>query len=105
MEARIDLLKKDIPKLFKVRGRRRQILLDEICQLLDMLHSNHVRITERLELRNEYLEETNKRLSAEINWKDYLARSEEEIAKSRAEWDRVLQLDPEKCSEAEMPEE
>ena len=105
MEVRIGLLKKDIPKLFQVRGRRRQNLLDEIFQMLDMLHSNHIRITERLDVRNEYLEETNKRLSAEINWKAYLARTEEEVARSRAEWDNVLQLDPENCSEAKTAEE
>ena len=99
MNTRIELLKTELPKVFKARGRRRQVMLDEINQLVESILSTYNRVTDSLETRVEYLEETNRRLCAEINWTKCLARDKNEIEKSRLEWDRLQSTDPEKCSE------
>ena len=81
---RLEQIKRDMPKIFNTRGKRRQLLLDEMILWIDSIKRMYVNEIDLLDGQIEYKQETINRLSAEIDWGKYLERSKEEIAESQA---------------------
>ena len=81
---RLEQIKNDLPKIFKTRGKRRQLLLDEMTLWIDSIKRMYVSEIDQLDSQVDYKQETINRLAAEIDWIKYLERSKEEIAESQA---------------------
>jgi len=81
---RLEQIKLDMPKLFNTRGKRRQLLQDEMILWIDSIKRMYVNEIDHLDGQIEYKQETINRLSAEIDWIKYLERSKEDISESQA---------------------
>ena len=81
---RLEQIKRDMPKIFNTRGKRRQLLLDEMILWIDSIKRMYVNEIDLLDGQIEYKQETINRLSAEIDWGKYLERSKEDISESQA---------------------
>ena len=81
---RLEQMKKDIPTLFKARGKRRRLLIDEMINWIDSIKRMYISEIDQLDSQVDYKQETINRLSAEVDWIKYLERSKEEIAESQA---------------------
>ncbi|HIB85592.1 TPA: hypothetical protein EYO57_00005 [Candidatus Poribacteria bacterium] len=81
---RLEQIKLDMPKLFNTRGKRRQLLQDEMIQWIDSIKRMYINEIDHLDGQIEYKQETINRLSAEIDWGKYLERSKEDISESQA---------------------
>ena len=77
-------MKDDLDKILKSRGKRRQLLIDEMINWIDSIKRMYISEIDLLDGQIDYKQETINRLSAEINWGKYLERSKEEIAESQA---------------------
>ena len=81
---RLEQIKRDMPKIFNTRGKRRQLLQDEMIQWIDSIKRMYINEIDHLDGQIEYKQETINRLSAEIDWGKYLERSKEDISESQA---------------------
>jgi len=77
-------MKDDINKILKSRGKRRQLLIDEMINWIDSIKRMYISEIDQLDNQVDYKQETINRLSAEIDWGKYLERSKEEVAESQA---------------------
>ena len=83
---RLELMKDDINKILKSRGKRRQLLIDEMINWIDSIKRMYISEIDQLDNQVDYKQETINRLSAEIDWGKYLERSKEEVAASQARY-------------------
>ena len=67
---RLEQIKLDMPKLFNTRGKRRQLLQDEMIQWIDSIKRMYINEIDHLDGQIEYKQETINRLSAEIDWEN-----------------------------------
>ena len=77
-------MKDDLKKILKSRGKRRQLLIDEMIKWIDSIKRMYISEIDQLDAQVDYKQETINRLSAEIDWGKYLERSKEEIDESLA---------------------
>ena len=94
---RLEQIKKDIPKVFNTRGKRRQHLIDEMTHWIDSIKRMYISEIDQLDCQVDYKQETINRLSSEIDWIKYLERSKDEIAESRAVYAEKHREDSEKA--------
>jgi len=81
---RLEQIKQDLPTIFKARGKRRQLLLDEMALWIDSIKRMYISEIQQLDSQVDYKQETINRLSAEVDWIKYLERSKEDIDEARA---------------------